>query len=230
MPPTIDRRLFPARPRRTVTAPPSHPGARRRTRHRSRRLGRGRIAFAIQGHGAQAYLGNYKIAGSPGVDEFATDQTLIQAVEDAVADGMDVISTSWGSPALSDAASDPVSAAFEAAAKTGAVVTVAAGNNGGKRDAVPSFESISSPSNAPDAISVGAHRELPCVPARVSVNAPGAPASLKGIPAQPSDTFNYPLELRRHQRSLIDVVMQIRKQRASLHCAAGLTTSMERLR
>src|SRR6185437_5287211 len=45
-------------------------------------------SFTIQGMAPKAYLGNYKIAGSPGVDENASDQTMIQAVEDAVSDGM----------------------------------------------------------------------------------------------------------------------------------------------
>ena len=146
----------------------------------------------IQGMAPKAYLGNYKIAGSPGVAEGASDQTLIQAVEDAVADGMDVISTSWGSAAISDAASDPVSAAFEAAALAGAVVTVAAGNNNENGFQYPAFNSISSPSNAPDVISVGGTENSHVFLPSVSVSAPGAPSNLKGIPAQPSDTFNYP--------------------------------------
>lgn len=154
--------------------------------------------ITIQGMAPKAYLGNYKIAGSPGVAEFASDQSMIQAVEDAVADGMDVITTSWGSNAISDVANDPVAAAFEAAAKTGAVVTVAAGNAG-------EFNTISSPSNAPDAISVGATENSHVFLPAVSVTAAGAPVSLIGIPAQPSDTFNYPSSQGVNSAPLIDV-------------------------
>jgi minor extracellular serine protease Vpr len=162
-------------------------------------------SFTIQGMAPKAYLGNYKIAGSPGVAEGATDQTLIQAVEDAVADGMDVISTSFGSPALSDAASDPLAAAFEAAAKTGAVVTVAAGNANENGFQYPAFNTISSPSNAPDVISVGATENSHVLLPSVSVNASGASSNLKGIPAQPSDTFNYPSSNGATSGVLVDV-------------------------
>ncbi|MDP9054883.1 MAG: S8 family serine peptidase [Acidobacteriota bacterium] len=162
-------------------------------------------ALVIQGMAPKAWLGSYKIAGSPGVAENGSDQTLIQAVEDAVADGMDVITTSFGSAAISDAASDPVAAAFEAAAKTGAVVIAAAGNGGGNGTTYPSFNSILSPSNAPDVISVGATENSHVFLPAVSVNAPSAPASLKGIPAQPSDTTNYPSTFGATSANLIDV-------------------------
>ncbi len=162
-------------------------------------------SLVIQGMAPKAYLGSYKIAGSPGVAEGASDQTLIQAVEDAVTDGMDVITTSWGAPAFTDAASDPVASAFEAAAKTGAVVIAAAGNNGGFGTAYPSFNSILSPSNAPDVISVGATENSHVFLPAVSVNAASAPANLKGIPAQPSDTTNYPSSFGVTSAPLIDI-------------------------
>jgi minor extracellular serine protease Vpr len=162
-------------------------------------------ALTIQGMAPKAYLGNYKIAGSPGVAEGASDQSMIQAVEDAVTDGMDVISTSFGAPALTDAASDPVAAAFEAAAKTGAVVLAAAGNNGGAGVFYPSFNSIVSPSSAPDVISVGGTENSHVFLPAVSVNAASAPASVKGIPAQPSDTTNYPSSFGVTSAPLIDV-------------------------
>jgi minor extracellular serine protease Vpr len=155
-------------------------------------------SITIQGMAPKAYLGNYKIAGSPGVDEFASDQSMIQAVEDAVTDGMDVITTSFGSNAVSDVAGDSVATAFEAAAKTGAVVTVAAGNSG-------FFNTISSPSNAPDAISVGATENSHVLLPAVSVTSANAPAALKGIPAQPGDAYNYPSSQGANIAPLIDV-------------------------
>ena len=154
--------------------------------------------ITIQGMAPKAYLGNYKIAGSPGVDEFASDQTLIQAVEDAVTDGMDVITTSFGSNVLSDVAGDAVATAFENAAKTGAVVTVAAGNGG-------FFGTISSPSNAPDAISVGATENSHVLLPAVTATAAGAPTGLKGIPAQPGDGYTYPSSEGANIAPLIDV-------------------------
>jgi uncharacterized protein (TIGR03437 family) len=162
--------------------------------------------ITIQGMAPKAYLGNYKIAGSAGVDEFASDATLIMAVEDAYSDGMDVITTSWGSNALSDYASDPTAAAYEAAAKGGAIVLSAAGNAG--EDGVygyDSFNTISSPSNAPDVISVGASENSHVMLPAVTLNGANVPANLVGIPAQPSDTFNYPSSQGANTAPLVDV-------------------------
>ena len=154
-------------------------------------------AITIEGMAPKAYLGNYKIAGSPGVVDFATDETLINAIEDAVNDGMDVITTSWGSNAVSDVAGDPTATAWEnAATKSGAVVLAAAGNAGEDTSFLgynyPAFNTISSPSNAPDVISVGATENNHVMLPAVSMKASTAPANLKGIPAQPSDTSDYP--------------------------------------
>ncbi len=166
-------------------------------------------AITIQGMAPKAYLGNYKIAGSPGVLDFATDQTMIQAVEDAVSDGMDVITTSWGSIALTDVANDPTATAFENAAKTGAVVLAAAGNTGenslNNGYQYPNFGSVNSPSNAPDVISVGATENSHVLLPAVSVSAPGAPSSVIGIAAQPSDADNYPSSQGANSAPLKDV-------------------------
>ena len=122
----------------------------------------------------KAWLGNYKIAGSPGVDEFASDQVLIAAVNDAVSDGMDVITCSVGSLANSDAASDPVAAAFEKATQY-AVVVASAGDAGNDSYYAgfnyPGFNTIASPSNAADVISVGATINSHVLLPTVSVNA-----------------------------------------------------------
>lgn len=164
-------------------------------------------ALMIQGMAPKAYLGNYKIAGSPGVVDFATDQTLIQAVEDAVNDGMDVITTSWGSNALTNVANDPTAMAWEAAAKTGAVVLAAAGNAGedGQNFPFPTFNSISSPSNAPDVISVGATENAHVMLPAVTVNGSGVPSTLIGIAAQGSDSFFYPSFQGSNTARLVDV-------------------------
>src|SRR5260370_19651863 len=46
----------------------------------------------IVGMAPKAYLGNYKIFGSPQVNDGATDHAIIQALEDALNDHMDVVS------------------------------------------------------------------------------------------------------------------------------------------
>ncbi len=56
----------------------------------------------IQGVAPKAFLGNYKIIGSPGINDFARFAAFNQALEDALADGMDIVtlSLSEGSPAF----------------------------------------------------------------------------------------------------------------------------------
>jgi uncharacterized protein (TIGR03437 family) len=157
--------------------------------------------ITIRGMAPKAYIGVYKIAGTFG---YSTDETMIQAVGDAVADGMDVISTSLG--AVAYAASDPVSIAYEAAAKAGPVVVVSAGDDGSAAYQYPAFDSIGSPSNAPDVISVGATTNSHVMTPSLSVVGSGAPSSLKSIPADGGDSFPYyPSMLGANQAPLIDV-------------------------
>jgi uncharacterized protein (TIGR03437 family) len=160
--------------------------------------------IAVTGMAPKAWLGNYKVQGSPGVDEFGSDQTLMQAVEDAVHDGMDIITCSIGSPAYSDAASDPLAATFQSAAQF-AVVVVAAGDSGAAGYQYPSFNTISSPSNAPDVISVGATTNSHVLLPTVSVNAAGAPSSVVGIGAAVGDSYFYPSSNGANAAPLIDV-------------------------
>jgi minor extracellular serine protease Vpr len=124
---------------------------------------------AISGVAPAAYLGNYKIYGSPEVNDFTTDDVIIQALEDAMNDGMDIVSFSSGGPAFTGALDtgaacgapagqpcDLVALAFENAVKAGMVVVAAAGNEGSDGDNYPTFNSISSPGDAPSVIAVGA--------------------------------------------------------------------------
>jgi uncharacterized protein (TIGR03437 family) len=166
-------------------------------------------AITIQGMAPKAYLGSYKVIGSPGVNDGTTDQAMIQAVEDAVLDGMDVITTSVGTPALTSTANDPMATAFENAAKTGAIVLAAAGNNGensyNNGYSYPNFNSMVSPAIAPDVLAVGASENQHILLPAVSVISPSAPASLQAIPAQPSDTSNYPSTFGASSAPLVDV-------------------------
>ena len=122
----------------------------------------------ITGVAPQAYLGSYKVFGSPGVNNFTSGDLVIQAIEDAFNDGMDIVSLSLGGPALSgplDTGSlcgapaadicDPEAYVVERAVQEGMVVVAAAGN-GGENGLLTSaaLNTISTPSDAPDAISV----------------------------------------------------------------------------
>ncbi len=103
----------------------------------------------IQGVAPRAFLGSYKVFGSPSVNPTTTAAALIAAIEDAVLDGMDVINLSLGGPARHPD-QDPEQIAISLAVEAGVVVVAAAGNAG------PDPYTITSPGTSPDAITVGA--------------------------------------------------------------------------
>ncbi len=86
---------------------------------------------------------------------------VISAIEYAVANrsrlGIDVLNLSLGHPIYEPAATDPLVQAVEAAVRYGLVVVVSAGNYGMNPDTREvGYGGISSPGNAPSAITVGA--------------------------------------------------------------------------
>ncbi|MBV9743017.1 MAG: S8 family serine peptidase, partial [Acidobacteriia bacterium] len=157
-------------------------------------------ALSFSGMAPKAFLGNYKILGTPGVnDGFGSEDVMIEALTDAMTDGMDVVTTSVVAlPATSGALDtscsgkpcDPLAYAFEMAAQKGMVITAAAGNQTGDQfgsyQNYPYFNSIASPATAPSVISVGATLNSHVLTPAVSVNSSSAPSNLKGIPAESS--------------------------------------------
>jgi serine protease AprX len=85
---------------------------------------------------------------------------VIAGIEWAVANrtryDIDVINLSLGHPVAEPAATDPLVAAVTRAVEAGVVVVVSAGNDGETADGVPILGGITSPGNAPLAITVGA--------------------------------------------------------------------------
>ncbi|MDQ1473729.1 MAG: minor extracellular serine protease Vpr, partial [Bryobacterales bacterium] len=127
----------------------------------------------ITGVAPKAYLGNYKIFGSPGVNDFTSTAVLVQALEDAFNDGMDIAVLSLGYPAFNapldmstGCQSTPLRSyipatvcdvnayVVEHAALIGMVVVVAAGNDGCVGLNCPTLGTINSPGTAPSAITV----------------------------------------------------------------------------
>jgi subtilisin family serine protease len=107
----------------------------------------------ISGIAPDAYLGNYKALTIPTPD-FGLDGNsaeITAAIESAVADGMNVINLSLGEPEV-EPSRDIVVHAIDAAAKAGVVPVIAAGNDFNQFG----YGSISSPANAPGAITVAA--------------------------------------------------------------------------
>src|ERR1039457_5757544 len=154
----------------------------------------GSVTFS--GMAPKAWLGNYKIWGSPSVNDAPPEDVWIAALNDAVTDGMDVINMSSGGTAITGpldtgAACGAPPPAFESAAKT-VVTAVAAGNAGEDGYNYPSFNTISSPASAPSVIAVGATTNSHVLAPSVQVLGSGVPANLVNIAALPSDSYFYP--------------------------------------
>ena len=164
---------------------------------------------SISGVAPKAFLANYKIYGSPGLNNSTNASALIQALEDALTDGMDVVSLASGNSAvygpldadtnacgsqsglrsyIPSNACDIPAQAVENAVRSGMVVVVSAGDDG------PTLGTINSPGTAPSAITVGASTNAHVFYA--SVRVPGSSANpvdaLFGIP-KPGAPVTYPL-------------------------------------
>jgi len=148
----------------------------------------------MSGVAPKAYLGNYKVFGSPGVNDITFDDVIIAALEAALLDGMDIASLSLGGAAVwgpndrgntcnktNNAACDLQVEAVENAIRQGLTVVVAAGNEGDVGLEIPTLNSISSPGTAPNAITVGAYVNGQIL--YQSVRVAGAPANLAQINA-----------------------------------------------
>ena len=157
----------------------------------------------ITGMAPKAYLGNYKIYGSPEVNDFTTDGVIVQALEDALNDGMDVASFSSGGPAFSgplDSGAacgnnpgvpcDLVAQAFENAAQAGMIVVAAAGNEGQDGNFYPTLGSISSPADTPSVIAAGASTNSHVFQTSVGLSGPGVPSNLQAVAAQPGGSLS----------------------------------------
>lgn len=132
----------------------------------------------IAGVAPKAFLGSYKVFGTPGINDLATARALIKAMDDATKDGMDVINLSVGNPTTSLPDSDPLALAAAEAVAAGVTVVVAAGNGG------PATGTVSSPAISPAVITVGATTNSRLLAYALIVAGPvEVPAELQFIPA-----------------------------------------------
>ncbi len=128
----------------------------------------------ISGVAPQAYLGIYKVFGTPGVNDSASEDAILAAMDDAVSDGMSVINLSLGYDVPSLPSVDPFIKAVEAASRFGVIVVAAAGNNG------PNPGTVGTPAIAPHAIAAGASNNDRAFSAYVQIAGAGAVTALPG--------------------------------------------------
>jgi minor extracellular serine protease Vpr len=172
---------------------------------------------AISGVAPKAWLGNYKVYGTPGINDEPSGAVIIQALEDALTDGMDIAVLASGSAALygpydqvaqcqpqglpsyiPGAACDVLSFAVEHAIQLGMTVVVSAGEDAESGYNFPAYATINSPGTAPDAITVGATSNSHTLYNMVSL-AGTVPTNLTGIDAifgrapKPGSRFAAPL-------------------------------------
>jgi subtilisin family serine protease len=137
----------------------------------------------ISGVAPRAYLMNYRVFyPSQSSEDFQNGNAyvteLVAAIEDAVADGADIVSSSWGSTYQSTLAwPDPMVQVAEAAVDAGVTMVFANGNAG------PDEATAISPASSPKVIGVGAVTKTTTItPGAVDVTAPApVPANLTGL-------------------------------------------------
>ena len=117
----------------------------------------------LSGVAPKAYLGNYRVLDGSGSGR---DDFIIRALEEAVADGFDVVNMSLGGDA--DSTLTPLDGAVEAAVNiAGKIVVISAGNSGEDGDMT-----VSSPGVAPSAITVAAASNAHIVGPVITVDQP----------------------------------------------------------
>jgi uncharacterized protein (TIGR03437 family) len=152
----------------------------------------------ISGAAPRAFLGNYKVFGSVGVNDVAFPNVIVKALEDALADGMDIANLSLGGPADygptdnncgrgNNEPCDIRATAVQNAIRNGLTVVISAGNDGFEGANAPALTTIGSPGTAPDAITVGAITNGHVWFNTVSVLGQGVPGTAQGLNARLGD-------------------------------------------
>jgi uncharacterized protein (TIGR03437 family) len=152
-------------------------------------------AGTIQGVAPKAFLGNYKVYGSPGINDFTNFPAVQDALADALADGMDVVTLSMTEGDANvyygpvdqlpecGGACDVYSMAVENAIAAGMMVVVAAGNDGNIGVRIPTLNTIHRPGVAPSAITVGALMNSHALYQSLQIGGTGVPSGLQSIHA-----------------------------------------------
>ena len=159
----------------------------------------------ITGVAPKAFLGSYKIFGSNEVNPNGSGD-IIQAIDDAITDGMNIINLSLGSPATTgpldtvcNGVCDPLATALEEAVDNADVFVVAAAGNEGADGyqanfgcstppcfSSPTFSTVSSPAYAPSVLAAGGIENDVTYVQSVDVTGSGVPSNLNQIDATES--------------------------------------------
>lgn len=125
---------------------------------------------SFSGMAPKARLGVYKVFGTPGLNFYTSERAILQAIDDAVEDGMDILNLSLGTSQFyawdaaggtcgqrSGAPCNPIAAAADSAVRDFGKVVVAAAGNEAQRgtDLLRSFTTVTQPAAVPSVIAVG---------------------------------------------------------------------------
>ncbi|NLG50230.1 MAG: S8 family serine peptidase, partial [Chloroflexi bacterium] len=141
----------------------------------------GEVSAPISGVAPRAWLMNYRVfyPTAAGTAEVAYSPEILQAIEDAVGDGADVICNGWSAISTRSVFDSPIAEALENAMNAGSVVVAGAGNEG------PGFGSASQlPGSIERVITVGAvSKEQVIASDLLDVTGPQpVPAYLQSVP------------------------------------------------
>ena len=155
----------------------------------------------ITGIAPKAWLGSYKVFGTPGVNDYA-DPVIPQALEQAFNDGMDVVVMPFGAQPAFQAEVCPnndcdqdkfnMEQAVQNAVDRGMTVVISAGNDGRQGLTSPTLNTINSPGTVPAAITVGSSSNVHVLYATVNANG-GNISALFGDAPMPPQALTAPL-------------------------------------
>lgn len=154
----------------------------------------GRLAGVAPG----AWLGNYKVFGTEDVNSTTYPNVVIRALEDALADGMQIATLNLGAPAGygpndnfcgqgQNQPCDTFVVGVRAAIRAGLHVVVSAGNAGARGPNFPGMNTIATPGITPEAITVGAITNSHIWYNTLSVIGNNLPAGLNQVNARFTD-------------------------------------------
>ena len=141
----------------------------------------------LAGMAPAAYIGVYKIFGTPGINDNTTNASILKAIDDAVADGMDVINLSFGTILAARPENDIIVTALERAEAAGVIAVVSSGNNG------PGLATLGSPASAPTALTVGASENSRLFASAVTVSGSEVALAKVGSRTQATGSISGPM-------------------------------------